>query len=357
MYHNHDDNDDTKRLFDNIINPVNVKQRVKARFKLRAMKGNIIMRESAWCPNLIVNGWFNQLFSGPPSLYGICGFIAGAGTAAAAETDNALVSYLGGGNDYQQGWVTTNSTVAPRSMTIGVRYRGAEGAVVGNVSEIAMYWATSGIGPGPTRSIINRARVVDELGTPTSITVLSDEFLEVIWEFTYFAIDGATGTLTVNVNGTPTNFGYEIRPVSMLSTQSWIAGSVSTFSSNGVRMETSGIPAAGASNMRCNLANVNTFGDPSGAGLPAGGSTYTNNFTTRVLGAYTLNSKTRLTTVRLPLNNGNFALPGVRTIYLALAGQSDSTPWCTHQMLLDGPIHKTNLQLFDLPINVSMGNA
>lgn len=355
MYLEHDSNDATKRIFDNIINPVSVKQRVKARFKLRAMKGNIIMRESAWCPNLIVNGWFNNLF-GVPSLYGICGFLAGAGTAAAAETDTALVSYLGGGNDYQQSWVTTNSTVSPRTMTLGVRYRGAEGAVVGNVSEIAMYWSTSGIGPAPTRSIINRARVVDELGNPTSVTVLSDEFLEVIWEFTYFAIEGATGVLTINIAGTPTNFNYEIRPVSMKSNNVWIA-SPSTFSGGGVRMETSGIPTVGASNMRCNLANVNTFGDPDSAGYPTGGTTFANNFTTRVLGPYTTNSKTRLTTVRLPLNNGNHASPGARTIYLALAGPSDSNPWCTHQMLLDGPVLKSALQLFDLPINVSMGNA
>lgn len=357
MYLEHDSNDATKRMFDNIITPVNVKQRVKARFKLRAMKGNIIVRESAWCPNLIVNGWFNQLFSGLPSLYGICGFLAGAGTAAAAETDTALVSYLGGGNDLQQSYIVTNATVSPRSMTVGVRYRGAEGAVVGNVSEVAMYWSTSGIGPASNRSIINRARVVDELGNPTSVTVLSDEFLEVIWEFTHFAIEGATGTLTINIAGTPTDFDYEIQPVSMNGNSHWYKVPAG-FSGGGIRMETSGIPLAKTGNQfACNLANVNSFGDPASGGTPTGMNVYSNNFTSLVLGAYTTNSKTRLTTIRLPLNNGNHASPGARTIYLSLAGMSNSNAWCTHQMLLDGPILKSALQLFDLPINVSMGNA
>lgn len=356
MYRNHDDNDATKRMFDNIINPINIAPKVKGRFKLRAMKGNIIMRESAWCPNLIVNGWFNQLFAGPPSTYGICGFLAGAGTATPAETDTALVNYLGGGNDYQEGYITTNATVSPRSMTVGVRYRGTEGAVVGNVSEIAMYWNTSGIAPASNRSIINRARVVDEFGNPTSITVLLDEFLEVIWEFTYFAIEGATGTLTVNIAGTPTHFDYEIQPVSMNNNLAWYK-TLGTFTGGGVRMETSGIPIGRSGSVYCcNLANVNSFGDPASASAPTGITTFANNFTSYVMGAYTVNSKTRLTTIRLPLNNGNHASPGARTIYLSLSGPSQA-PWCTHQMLLDGPVLKTALQLFDLPINVSMRNA
>ena len=123
--------DAQKRLFDNIINPVKVGPRVKGRFKLRAMKGDIIMRESAWCPNIIVNGAFDYWFQNVASI-GIMGFVAGAGTATPQPTDTSLQSFLGGGGLVEEAWVTRNTTVSPRSITVGVRIRANEGAVVGN---------------------------------------------------------------------------------------------------------------------------------------------------------------------------------------------------------------------------------
>ena len=123
--------DAQKRLFDNIINPVKVGPRVKGRFKLRAMKGNIIMRESAWCPNIIVNGAFDYWLQNVDTV-GIGGFVAGAGTATPQPTDTALQSFLGAGGSVQESWVTRNTTVSPRSITVGVRIRANEGAIVGN---------------------------------------------------------------------------------------------------------------------------------------------------------------------------------------------------------------------------------
>src|SRR5690606_8691254 len=129
-------------------------------------------------------------------------------------TDTSLQSFLGGGGSVEEGWMIRNTTVSPRSITLGVRIQGSEGAVVGNVAEIALCRGTTGT-PNNSTPIFNRARVVDEMGNPTTITVLSDEFLEVIYEITLYAIDGATGTLTINIDGTPTDFDYEIRPISM----------------------------------------------------------------------------------------------------------------------------------------------
>src|SRR5690606_10545785 len=160
--------DAQKRLFDNIINPVKVGPRVKGRFKLRAMKGDFVMRETPWCPNIIVNGAFDHWLQ---STFGsIGGFVAGAGTATPQPTDTALQSFLGAGGSIQESWVTRNTTVSPRSITVGVRIRANEGAVVGNVAEIAL---TRG-SPSSSAPIINRARVVDEMGNPTTVTVLSD---------------------------------------------------------------------------------------------------------------------------------------------------------------------------------------
>src|SRR5690606_35868194 len=129
--------DDEKRALDSIIRPAKIKQGVSGRFKLRVLKRGIILRESGWSKNLIVNSWFDWLFQ-HVSNTGFMGFVAGAGTATPDVTDTQLQSFLGGGGRFQEAWLTTNSTVSPRGITIGVRCRADEGAVVGNVAEIAM---------------------------------------------------------------------------------------------------------------------------------------------------------------------------------------------------------------------------
>jgi hypothetical protein len=342
--------DAQKRIFDNIINPVKVGPRVNGRFKLRAMKGDFVMRESAWCPNIIVNGAFDYWFQNIADI-GITGFVAGAGTATPQPTDTALQSYLGAGGSIQESWVTTNTTVSPRSITVGVRIRANEGAVVGNVAEIALCRGT-GLTPNNSTPIFNRARVVDEMGNPTTVTVLSDEFLEVIYEITLYAIDGATGTLTINIDGTPTDFDYEIRPISMKS--AW--WNIGTSAGGYVRFNPSGLLSFGTSGTVCHVTAQTTFGDPSSSSNPAGYSS-SNIFTGLVLAPYVPGSKVRLQTIRLPLNNGNIAAPGIRSINLALSSATYGQPWCIHQMLLDGPFLKLPTQVFDLPVTVAMDNA
>ncbi|HEY8354434.1 MAG TPA: hypothetical protein VIK69_05405 [Methylophilaceae bacterium] len=350
--------DAQKRIFDNIINPVKVAPRVKGRFKLRAMKGDIIMRESAWCPNIIVNGAFDYWFQNAPTNgIGIMGFVAGAGTATPQPTDTSLQSFLGGGGSVVEGWVTRNTTVSPRSITVGVRIQGSEGAVVGNVAEIALCRGTTGT-PTNSTPIFNRARVVDEMGNPTTITVLSDEFLEVIYEITLYAIDGATGTLTINIDGTPTNFDYEIRPINMSNTFWWRISPGITGSGTGAWFvfNPSGLLNVGTSSgQRSHVTDQTAFGDPSESSAPAGYSS-SNHFGSRVDAAYVPGSKERLQTIRLPLNNGNIAAPGIRSINLALTVDT-AVSWCVHQMLLDGPFVKPATHIFDLPVTVAMDNA
>lgn len=353
--------DDEKRALDSITRPAKIKQGVSARFKLRALKGEVILRESGWSKNLIVNSWFDWLFQNESANTGFMGFVAGAGTATPDVTDTQLQSFLGGGGQFQDAWLTTNSTVIPRGFTIGVRCRAAEGAVVGNVAEIAMCRGTTGV-PNNSSPLINRARVLDEMSAPTTVAVASDEILEVIYEFTFYAIEGATGTLTINIDGTPTDFDYEIRPVSMNHTNSWqkdalIFGGVDS-SSSYVPFGPSAFPSVSTANnpSRCYVTGETTFGDPSSSSTPPGYSA-SNVFTSRVNGPYTPGSRTRDFIIRLPLNNGNIAAPGIRSINLVLYEGYSGNGWCCHQVLLDGPFLKPNTHVFDLPITVSMDNS
>lgn len=363
MFRDHDNSDEMKRFLDRVVNPINLGCRAEGRFKVRRMKGNVILQEveaveeSGWSKNLLVNTWFNDKLGNAPGVRWFTGFVCGAGTNTPAVTDVAMQSYLGGGNSLQSATRTIVANVAPRHMKIVLRYRGNEGAVVGNVSEVGLYWSSVSTNTAPSNSVslVNRARIVDELGNPTSITVLSDEFLEVVYEVRFYAMEGLTGTLTINMPGGPQNFNYEIRPVSMNHTGSW-SNSVGQVSGNGVGAYISGWPiVAGSNYSHSYVTGQTTFGDPESAVVPAG-FVNTNVFTTRVAAAYVPNSRTRLFTCRLPLNNGNIASPGIRSINIGLAGQGDYDSWCMHQMLLSGPFQKVAGQIFDLPINVAMGN-
>src|SRR5690606_30480862 len=129
--------------------------------------------------------------------------------------------------------------------------------------------------------------------------------------------DGATGTLTINIDGTPTDFDYEIRPISMNHAGWWgIHGSLESgawvqFNPSGLLYATTG------GQTPSHVTDQTTFGDPSASSVPAGYNT-SNRFTSRVDAPYVPGSKERLQTIRLPLNNGNIAAPGIRSINLAL---------------------------------------
>src|SRR5690606_22234699 len=113
--------------------------------------------------------------------------------------------------------------------------------------------------------------VVDEMGNPTTITVLSDEFLEVIYEITLYTIDGATGTLTINIDGTPTDFDYEIRPINMNHGNSWGINGAVIGAGDRVNFNPSGLLSVGTSNQSmCYVTGETTFGDPSASSIPAG---------------------------------------------------------------------------------------
>ena len=337
---------------------IDLPRRMEGRFKLRRVKAasGIIVEETDWIPNLLVNGFFDDRLNSSGSDYYYKGYIVGSGTNAAAETDTALQAYVGGGASCEEVWTVRNATVSPRYIRHGMRFRSTEGGAAGNLSEIAMYSDTSNnttTGPAATRRIHSRARIVDGAGNPTTITVLSDEFLDVIYEITMYAIEDVTGVLTVNIDGTPTNIDYTLRSVHMLNTSGWSpANKVSTFAAGAFG---SFLPATTNGTNECTLRAA-TYTSL----LPYDGSTAveriaSNIFNSRVsVEAYVNGSKTRRDTRRLPLNNGNIG-GGFQSIIIP-TGQA-GTSWGLTQMLLASPIPKVATKLFDLPIRVTLTNG
>lgn len=96
-------------------------------------------------------------------------------------------------------------------------FRFVAGTATGTFSEIGVGWASSG-------SLFSRALILDGGGSPTTITVLSDEALDVDYRFRIYPNTAdVTGTLTLSGVG----YGYTLRP-GLISTLAgaWAVSSV-----------------------------------------------------------------------------------------------------------------------------------
>jgi hypothetical protein len=126
--------------------------------------------------------------------------------------DTWLFGYVGGTTTRQSDTYGAQST-APYYGWKRVTYRFATGVAAGNIAEV-------GIASGTTfgNALFSRALVLDELGAPTTVTVLSDEVLDVTYELRlYPTLVDATGSITVSGSGT---HSYVARAAVVTST-SW----------------------------------------------------------------------------------------------------------------------------------------
>ena len=153
-----------------------------------------------WFPNLITNGGLDYL--GEHSFQnGSVYCQVGAGSTAPAFTDTTLISYLANTNSVSD--VDSVNLITLYQQKIRT-YSFGEGVAAGNLAEVGVGWATSG-------SLFSRALILDSEGDPTTITVLSDEYLTVIYSYRIYGIlADTTGsvTFTGDLGGT---YGYTIR--------------------------------------------------------------------------------------------------------------------------------------------------
>ena len=158
-----------------------------------------------WFPNLITDAGLDLLgTTGNTYVYTFCR--VGAGNTAPAVTDTALVTPVAASSSEQSasdGVNRTGTFYAWRRTTI----RFANGAAAGTLAEV-------GVAPAATGALFSRALILDSGGSPTTITVLSDETLDVTYELRlYPTLADATGT--VDISGTTYNWtARALTPVS-----------------------------------------------------------------------------------------------------------------------------------------------
>jgi hypothetical protein len=143
-----------------------------------------------WFPNLITNAGLDLL--GTTGLTYVTTYCrVGSGNTAPANTDTALVSQVAASNTVQGAAVTgvnrSGAFYSFRRSTI----RFTAGTATGTLAEVGVSATVSG-------SLFSRALILDGGGSPTTITVLADEVLDVTYELrVYPTLTDATGTVTI----------------------------------------------------------------------------------------------------------------------------------------------------------------
>lgn len=194
--------------------------KVKNRFKLiRISAQGDEVDSSDWSNNMVLDsGLVSILSSGSIDMRAVCG----TGNSAVSPSDVSLSSFLQGA----QGFAIENSTdrvyaSSPRYIKHTWRWRFDQGSVVGNISEVGV--AISLGQPTSSTPLFSRALVSDSSGNPTTVTVLSDEFLDVVYELYIYAPDDRSGTFPQNIDSSIVTTSYTILPANMAddSTTGW----------------------------------------------------------------------------------------------------------------------------------------
>lgn len=195
--------------------------------------------DTGWFPNLITNQGMDWFGAGAPNfnttggtpLCTHCG--VGTGTTTPAFTDTALTTPLAmspptaGGN--VEGISASTFVAGPPAYWSNVKTYGfALGAVVGNISEVAVGNCANG---NTTPQAFNHALIVDSGGNPTTISVLVTDALTVTYELRYYinttdtAYSGAISAVTYSgiyrratVGSVPSLF-YQIEGIGGIVTQ------------------------------------------------------------------------------------------------------------------------------------------
>lgn len=141
--------------------------------------------------NLILDSGLNRMGSGASGTH--CK--VGSGTTAPATSQTALVTQVAQTTNI---YAETAGGDAVGNLYAFIRrtYRFAEGVAAGNLSEVGVGWDTG---------LFSRALIKDTNGDPTTITVLADETLDVIYELRMYCQTVDT-TATVTIDGVSRTF-------------------------------------------------------------------------------------------------------------------------------------------------------
>ena len=312
-------------------------------FCLQRRKADGTLVQEVEFDNLITDSGLNRL--GTAGAFN--GIVVGTGTAVPSTTDTQLQAYL----NYSQTLYATSKTLGgspdywfQRSTT----YRFAAGTATGNITEVGAAWITQ-TAPTVIYGLFSRALILDGGGSPTVITVLPDEILDVTYTVraypnladavTTFNIGATTHTLTTRVGKINTANDVDVNLASRV--QIGHSGYTSTL------MKLNGRANAGVPMTLGPVTGYLRGGTDSPWGATASADT-----------AYVNNSLTHTTTATYDLPTANFT-GGIESVDLTLGADSSvgfgSGIAFIVQGIISPRILKTNTMELKLTASVTWG--
>jgi len=299
---------------------------VAGRYRLRVGKrGQAPRIDTGWFDNIITDAGRNLM--GGDGYMDSCQ--VGSGSTTPTVGDTSLATYVAGTSDVVASTEAAEAS-APYYGSTTVTYRFAAGDAAGNLSEVGIGTATSG------GTLFSRALITDGGGSPTSITVLADEFLDVTYPI---QLVPPTGDITVSdvTDSGPAGTVHaitlrasEVTSEDTFGTQGWTVDG--TNSSIG-EVELAGIFGCRAYNGAIGAITAS----PSGT---------SDNPTSTTTDAYVNNSLERTGTITFGLNDGNLS-GGIQSLAFHFLNAG------TWQAEFDPVIPKTNTDTLTIDVSVS----
>lgn len=297
---------------------------LEGRFKFTAVRPDGTERILAdWHQNLILDSGLNRIGTG--GCWDRCQ--VGTGTTTPAEGQTALAAPLATTSTVQG---TQGGTDTPTNTYAWVQrvYRFGVGVAAGNLTEVGVGWATG---------LFSRTLIKDSGGTPTSITVLADEYLDVTYEIRAYPTMTDQTFSGVDISGTP--YTFTVRPGQF----SGNASNSGTWPADLSAMMSAGVTSVGGTSF-----GLSAYG--SGAalaavtGLISGTQTVSSSSTTHAFrSSYVENSFKREVRATFGLTAGTAPFGG---FYL-------SSSMGTYQMVVSPNIPKDDTKVLTLDIDVS----
>jgi hypothetical protein len=307
-----------------------IKVRFKGRYRLVVNEGTERERDTGWFDNIVTDIGLDRLAQATsPQVFAWASI--GTGTALASASDTSLQAFVADSSTLS---LDSQSNLGPSDYLghMQAHYTYAQGAVVGNMAEVGIGWASGG------GSLWSRARI-EYGGSPTTLTLISLDQLTVYYELTCTPVTtDISGTVTIS----SVDYDYQGR---LANAASFMAALFSALNSSGVEWGQIIGGGGGSSSLVAKSYQASSTlgaitGEPSGSSETSGSST---------VASYTNGTFVRDSTMTLTPSQGNLS-GGIGCILLNYTATS-----MTFQYHFDTPIPKDNTKTLTLTARFSWG--
>lgn len=309
---------------------MNIEMKVCGEYNLVITRADGTITETGWFDNLILDLGLDYMGTGTMDQSGntfnppmVANCQVGTGSSTPLVTQTGLDARVAGTsfNGFNTPYANTPRTVSPYEFLTTFTFPFAQGAVVGDITEV-------GVGPSGTAStLFSRALILDNGGSPTTVSLISIDQLTVYYRIKlYTPLTDFTGS--VIISGDTYNYTGRQAGATNGGNMSWhLCGYI--VSSYGITAYAAG----------------STLGAITG--YPTGAQALLGNTGTVTYSAYVPGTHYRDFTVSGGTTGGNVA-GGIQALLIRTIGDA-----LQYQYILDTPIPKDNTKTLAITVRVS----